>query len=258
MRTATVSRSTAFLAICSLAAHLPCLAIARSLAHFGSSLDPMSEDSGGLEEPVLPAAEPPTDAPLEQPVLPLAQPPTEAPKQGTSPVESSTRSPSLLGRLWDNWNGLPSSDGAQGPGATLLAVFALGTSLIFSARWIWQRNRPSLEAFEEVQEIVLQRKLFDDASMGNTFFDDASMGTILHHVRHVFVDPMHNSKHLKMACQLTLCVTAILGMSYMVLQYVDFSYIIIGCFAAVAVVYDRQVNQVMQEGQKKCGIDLIA
>lgn len=137
--------------------------------------------------------------------------------------------------IWERLTGLPNSESTMVPGPTWIAIMALAGSLCFCAHWMYQRGRGS--KFDTQPEITLQRKLFDESSRGKL--------------------PKHAMfrEFARIAGKWLGGLTAVLGITFLVLTYVDTSYIIIGCFGFVAVVYDRQ--HVMTEGEKKLGgIDL--
>lgn len=199
--------------------------VGRSLAHLEAGID--------------------VDFSAPVPMLPFAKPANTSailPDQGSS-LAAALKRWTTLGRLdlFGLWNSVSSSaagDNAQGP--VLFAAIPLAASAFFALRWIWYRNRPS-EPFETPAEVARQRKLFDDASKG-------TLGSLS--------DRCRLWDFLRTYLKVIAGALTILILASMVLPYLDFSYIIIGCFAAVALVYDRQVNQVIMEGQKKSGIDL--
>lgn len=178
------------------------------------------------------------------PALPFAKPANTSvipPDQGSGFAAAlkrwtSERQLDLLGL----WNSMSSSAAGDSQGPVLFAAVPLAASSFFALRWIWYRNRPS-EPFETPAEVARQRKLFDDASKG-------TLGSLS--------DRSRLWDFLRTYLKVIAGALIISILASLVLPYLDFSYVILGCFAVVAVVYDRQVNQVILEGQKKSGIDI--
>lgn len=203
----------------------------RTLAHLGAGID-ADFSAAALSKP--PLAEPPSS-------------PAATPEPGGSSLAAQLRQFASSAQLkvtalWNSTSDPLNGDNSQAPGPTLFAAIPLAISIYFSLRWILHRNRPS-EPFETPAEVARQRQLFDDASKG-------TIGGLSNQFR--WLELLRTYSKI-IAGVLIVCV-----LSFLVLPHLDFSYIIIGCFAAVALVYDRQVNQVILEGQKKSGIDLAA
>jgi len=137
--------------------------------------------------------------------------------------------------IWEKLTGLPNNESTIAPGPTWIAIIALAGSLCFCAHWMYQRGRGS--KFDTQPEITLQRKLFDEASRGKL--------------------PKHAMlrEFVRIAGKWLGALTAVAGIAFLVLTYVDTSYIVLGCFGFVAVVHDRQYE--MTQGETKLvGIDL--
>jgi hypothetical protein len=215
------------LAACTLIFHLPDEVSARTMAHFG-----VGDDSDGPPGAAsLPAS---TAAPIV-----VAQDSTLAAKLARYLPNLTNIS---LAGLWEQVSGLPESDNSQEPCPAWVANIALASSILFFAVWKWRRHRASRFDKGVAQEVSLQRRLFDDASRGLLSGKQSRLRDFLH-----------------TSLKWIACLVASSGLSALLLKYVDTSYIICGCFIASGLVYDRQQNQVLNEGQKKLlGIDFVA
>jgi hypothetical protein len=228
-----------FMACLAISALLP-LVIARNLAQLdvGNDFDERRHDSPSPPSVVSPT-EPVTATAFD--FTQLTQPAIDS--SATAPF---TRLTSMLKQftwssLCEKLSGLPDGESSQGPGPgdTWLATFALAASLGFFALWFWRRRS---SRFETQQEISVHRKLFDDASNGKP----NQLG-----------QQSHLLELLTAGMRWTACASASLGIASLVLLYIDTRYIIIGCFALIALAYDRQQTQVLKEGQLRLGIDIV-
>merc|ERR1719450_2112088 len=120
----------------------------------------------------------------------------------------------------------PGEEDSQGP--NWLAGFTLVASLCFFGRWIWLRRFAS--KFDSQPDITLQRKLFDDASGWKV----GLWQTLRNALRWV----------------------AMAGLAGLACKYADTSYSLVGCFAAIALAYEKQQSHLQKEGEKKLGLDV--
>lgn len=141
-----------------------------------------------------------------------------------------------LSGIWEKMI-VPAGEVSEASAPDWVSFFALAASLGIVVRWLWQRFSPT--KFDTQPEITLQRKLFD-ASSGK------------------------QGKQL-MLCQMFMAsvqwaayAIASLGALGLLLKYFEWTYIIIGGFVAIALVYDKQQNNLLEENQKKLGIDVPA
>jgi len=146
-----------------------------------------------------------------------------------------------LSGLWDKLTGPSSNAGSQVPCSTLFANFAIAASLCFFVIQ-WHRRRNS--RFDAEPEITLHRRLFDASSSGK--------------LRSLGIEKSRLLELTKSGLQCTVAAAMSIGFAFILLKYVDASYIIMGCFAAIALTYDSQQNQVLKDGQKRLGLDLVA
>lgn len=150
-----------------------------------------------------------------------------------------------LSSLWEKFTvqitGFSVSEALQSDWFT--ASLALGASLCFFARWISHRRGSARFDAQPCNEITLHRKLFDDASNGklSRFGNDSRLWELA-----------------KLSLKWIVVAVASLVFVITALRCMDFSYVIIGCFGAIALAYDRQQNQLLKEGQRKLGIDSVA
>jgi len=222
------------IACLALATLLP-LVIARNLAQLGP--DFLQLDEGTHEAPVTPSV-----------ALPVKT--VESPVQDSSATAPLTRLASMLKQFtWqsirEKFNSLLSGESSTDD--SWLVTFALAASLGFFAFWIWRRRSSRFEMQQEMlhDATSVHRKLFDDASSGK--HSQLSWSRRQSHFLELF----------KSGMRWTACAAASLGIACLVLMYVDTRYIITGCFALIALAYDRQQNQVLKEGQLRLGIDSV-
>lgn len=223
LKGAMLSRYATFLALCVLMLDVPEQVSARNIATF---------DVGGPDPMVDDRSMNPIAAHGEQTSAEAAA--TQDSGKRFAWLASGLQSFSFSS-IWEKLTGLPNNESTIVPGPTWIAIMALAGSLCFCAHWMYQRGRGS--KFDAQPEITLQRKLFDEASRGKL--------------------PKHAMfrEFARIAGKWLGALTAVAGIAFLVLTYVDTSYIVMGCFGFVAVVYDRQ--HVMTEGEKKLGgIDL--